>query len=547
MSRVAALFGEATEDPVSELESRNEFDEEAKEKALKARIENKRRDDGIRRREFNYLRSLRKNPAVERMGGDKMPARPSVFQHSSSFGAEDRASTLEKIDEIEAEIVHGWAKSKAESSILKVPSAAKPAPPVAIPVPAPAPAADDDLDLDFTDLLGSPDESQIRSWHTPLDPTASPSGPTDAIRGFESETVEEVALSPIDSALQDAAIRFAEGDGESSAAVLQDLYRMDDLQVADADRIAGALFDLYRSTGQKDPFEQLAMDYAQRFGRSPAEWFSLPDLLALSRPVAQTAALASEQSKGWISPATLDSAAITTLRAAFPEHSAEWSVDWSPLQSIDDEAATALASLFQFWIEHPVTIHWNGSDALLQAVAAHTPKDAKSSSPLWWELRLDLHCLLILAEAHDELALDYCVIYEVSPPAWKTAQCTLVLVNDSPHSSYATQGPVSVLPSENSTWGTQDALCLLQGDVIGDAPPAMRELHALTISHGNIKIRCDLLGRLDFAAAGEVLNWTVARAELGNYIEFEGVSHLIAILLRMIGLDKFAKISVRTH
>ena len=40
------------------------------------------------------------------------------------------------------------------------------------------------------------------------------------------------------------------------------------------------LFDLYRATGQQGKFEHLANDYAQQFGLSSPQWFSLPKLVA---------------------------------------------------------------------------------------------------------------------------------------------------------------------------------------------------------------------------------------------------------------------------
>ena len=42
----------------------------------------------------------------------------------------------------------------------------------------------------------------------------------------------------------------------------------------------GVLFDLYRAIGQQHKFECLALDYAQRFGWSAPQWFSIPRLVA---------------------------------------------------------------------------------------------------------------------------------------------------------------------------------------------------------------------------------------------------------------------------
>ena len=73
---------------------------------LKEMIERKRRNDFVRKREFDMLRKMRRS---EVMAGQDPAARPSFFQSSMPSKPDDRASTLKKIDEIEAEQrKNGW-------------------------------------------------------------------------------------------------------------------------------------------------------------------------------------------------------------------------------------------------------------------------------------------------------------------------------------------------------------------------------------------------------------------------------------------------------
>ena len=76
-------------------------------------IELKRRNDFVRKREFEMLRKLRTrlpNPDPG-YGG-----RPSFFQSSFSSKPDDRAGTLKKIDEIEAQMSMQWWKTKQDSA-----------------------------------------------------------------------------------------------------------------------------------------------------------------------------------------------------------------------------------------------------------------------------------------------------------------------------------------------------------------------------------------------------------------------------------------------
>jgi len=76
---------------------------------LKAMIERKRRNDFVRKREFDMLRKMRRS---EVMAGQDPAARPSFFQSSMPSKPDDRATTLKKIDEIEAQMSMQWWKTK---------------------------------------------------------------------------------------------------------------------------------------------------------------------------------------------------------------------------------------------------------------------------------------------------------------------------------------------------------------------------------------------------------------------------------------------------
>lgn len=81
---------------------------------LKEMIERKRRNDFVRRREFDQLRKLRQREVLQGQRTEDPTARPSFFQ-SSMASPDERAVTLKKIDEIEAQMSQQWWKSKANA------------------------------------------------------------------------------------------------------------------------------------------------------------------------------------------------------------------------------------------------------------------------------------------------------------------------------------------------------------------------------------------------------------------------------------------------
>ena len=85
---------------------------------LKEMIERKRRNDFVRKREFDMLRKLRKREAMGGVGVAQDPAvsRPSFFQSSLPSSPDDRAQTIKKIDDIEAQMSMQWWKTKSARS-----------------------------------------------------------------------------------------------------------------------------------------------------------------------------------------------------------------------------------------------------------------------------------------------------------------------------------------------------------------------------------------------------------------------------------------------
>ncbi|MBK7000884.1 MAG: STAS domain-containing protein [Rhodoferax sp.] len=554
-------------------------------RALTERIGRKRQDDLIRRREFDHLRMLGKQPwAVS--GSAAVPAdrpsRPQTFQHSSGFGVTDAASTIRKIDAIEAHMVNAWGKNKLAAVAPTAPAAASPKTQPAVltspkakgqeqstaefatvtrkPVSftsAASPAAptgvkpDDDLDLDFTHLAAV--------------------SATPGTSALPPSVTEENQASPLESGLQNAAIYFAEGDTASAEAVLLDLLQGDAVTPGDADLLTFALLDLYRATGQQDGFDVVAMDYAERFSRSPAEWFSLPeriqhaaaDAVAAAPPPAPKETSdhieAQKQDASWVCPSLLDEAALTALKMRFPGTNAEWFVDWEPLSLITSQLVTALSDLINFWSANPVQLHWSGVEKLLYAMALHTPADDSTADPQWWLMRMEVLCILGQQEEFESLALDYCVVYEVSPPSWKQVKCQFNqnaraksrktgapgIAQESAADAHQDTELVPLPDAQDSS--VQYANCALVGDILGDAAEALAKLAEASRASSQVLVSCALLLRIDFSAAGALLNWAATCESEGCYVHFVQVPRLVAIFFQMLGLDRHAKISVRTN
>ncbi len=541
--------------------------------ALKEIIERKRQNDFVRQREFDHLRKLRRNgPAISLERVDH----PSFFETSITSNHEERVTTLKKIDEIEAQMSKQWWKSRQDAATLSADSL-----PVAAVPPRAArddsPGADTStfsstrlsLSQDFDSVQGADYEPTQMGFSPALDATArvvtakkSSSRNFDAgITDFSISNLFSVEMSDglTDPELEEAAIRFANGEDAGAEAALLTALQADNVAPDAADRWAGALFDLYRATGQQASFDSVAIDYAMRFGRSAPAWFSTPDLLnrkAVVLPVLPNAELAQHlPNMLWECPAELDLPAMQALQTSLSGGPSPWHLHWSGLQVITPDAAKALAALFAQWCVQPVKLQFGGADILEKTLRSFTPSGDKRVDVFWWQLRLDALRIMRQQDEFELAALDYCVVYEVSPPPWIEAVCDYSDEQLAPAMQSTVLSLLDAPPPEVSDVATvlmgvdmmPASIVELTGEVLGDAAQALDELQAGLKGADRLVISCARLIRVDFSAAGSILNWVTERETEGCQVQFRDVPRLVAVFFNVIGINEHARVLVRTN
>src|SRR5262249_50212568 len=77
----------------------------------------------------------------------------------------------------------------------------------------------------------------------------------------------------------------------------------------------------------------------------------------------------------------------------------------------------------------------------------------------------------------------------------------------------------------------------LAGQVLGDASEAMEALESKTMGADIMSISCSRLIRIDFTAAGGLLNWVSARQAEGRQVQFVEVNRLVAAFFNVIGIS----------
>jgi len=87
----------------------------------------------------------------------------------------------------------------------------------------------------------------------------------------------------------------------------------------------------------------------------------------------------------------------------------------------------------------------------------------------------------------------------------------------------------------------------LRGEVLGDAADALDKLQAGLAGSNRLVISCARLIRVDFSAAGSILNWVALRESEGCHVQFHDVPRLVAAFFNVIGINEYARVVLRTH
>jgi len=569
--KVARFVANPTTD-WSEINSRQDDPEGELAKAeLRAMVERKRRNDFVRKRELDMLRRIRREGLTpEQLAAlASSPSRMGDDERLSETNSKIDLGVKAKIDEIEQQMV-GESFATTQSVPKQQPGFFETSTrPVAFASNATPPPAVMDSSRGRVSEFSSPREVQRLSAPPPpaavtmgaAIPPLSDSPPSrlpdlpvlDMPLSFtlaESSAPLEVQEVVHDPELDEAVIAFANADYDSSERALTELVRPGGSRNLHGETWL-VLFDHYRATGAQGKFEALAVEYAQQFGLSAPQWFSMPKLVAETTRQAGRTPMGKAGHVSWTAPSTLTAEDVATLQKRSETLPMPWVLDWSAVDEVDIDAAIQLRQLLRTWASQQIDQRWVGGDHLLNQLKELAPVGERDTDPALWMLRLEALRLANRPDQFDEAAIDYCVTYEVSPPSWERAKCRVRFGGE----GSSTNGPAtSALPSEaQSTFldtGVAEphvAQLELMGQLSGDISENLRAMAAEVGEASLINISCTKLIRLDFMAAGDLLNWVLSRRAENRSVVFTDAHRLVALFFGAMGINEHAKVKVRIN
>jgi ABC-type transporter Mla MlaB component len=480
---------------------------------LKEMIERRQRNDFVRRREFDMLRKLRQREAA---GGRDPAATPSSFNVSSTSGkTEGRALTLKKIDEIEEQMSQQWWKSRGPQGAPTASGAAAPS-----------------------------DGSHMAEQHA--------RAYADTVPGVPQAGAPRLIH---DGGIEEAAIRFAHGDDAGAETILLQTLAPDS-PGADHDDTWRTLFDLYRATGDNEKFVAATGRYTQRMKKSAPEWISLRALANTVRATAAANASAPSvpaSDADWASPPRLTRESLMGLTRALGAAGPSWKLDWSVLEAVEPDAAGPLRALLTHWADSTVQLRFAAGERLLDVLSKTTPANERATDAVWWQLHMAALRVMHRADEFELLALNYCITYEVSPPPWEDPKghyAVLEMTREAKEARPGAPGGFSFSSSFDDVAGAAPGAAghsSLAGELVGESVSTWQRLDEELTEASAPVVSCAGLVRIDFVAAGTLLNWVTAHAARGRNVQFTDAHRLIAAFFTVIGIADHATVGVRAN
>ncbi len=325
--------------------------------------------------------------------------------------------------------------------------------------------------------------------------------------GTSGIVVEENSGAP-QSPVDEAAILYASGQNDMAERLLKDV-------LASGNRRAWhMLFDLYSIQNREKDFEQLALDYAVRFEASPPVWHKIGGNAATKPQQAQTTNLEL--------PGLLDKKAAATLAEgiATTDKKTAVRIDFSRIEMVDESGAEECTRILGAARKAKRKLQVSGVDRLIALL--QDLNRATHSRGVHWLLLLELYQTLGQQDNFEDLAVDYAVRFEVSPPSWSEVQAAEVV--------------------QTEPAAPRDDALRLSGEITPANDSALQQFGSYAAEHQEVLVDLSQVTRVDYGSVSQLISVLMQSLGSGKTVTLRGHNALIHELFRVMGIDQLAQL-----
>ncbi len=381
--------------------------------------------------------------------------------------------------------------------------------------------------LDFTDFF-SPSEPEQKTSGKPklelaLEPVSSGAEVSASIPA-PAEPIPEPQPFPLislDSRVEKAALLFASGKTGEARKFLEEA-----VQSGQANEEAWPLlFDLYRLSGEQELFEQLAIDFAQRFEKSPPTWHAENEAHVATTQDGRASVSLTGILNARCAPQFAKLTEVAKTRSALR-------LDMGKIQDVDQGGCQLLLDITQQLKKSACELTFANPEHLIGLMKPHAISGKPENAPIWL-LLLEMYQRQGQQQLFDDMALEYAITFEVSPPSWETPK-----------------EPAQETPEADSEMADvvldfeQRVDATLAGEILAAGANQFASITRVLPTPGDDDIIIEALNlkRIDQQSAVALYTLFKSRPDSGRRIRLTGCSHLVAAMFDMAGIGQIAQV-----
>lgn len=327
---------------------------------------------------------------------------------------------------------------------------------------------------------------------------------------------------------QEAAVLYSANNAQAAIHVLRDEVK--DAMGRNNKQAWLMLFDLYQIAANRQEFDALAMLFTVKFEQSPPAWI---DASADTQGDPRRSQARERKDFFAFKPGAEGELGAEIARfVAFAEEQGSVRFDVAKIASISAADATLFAAALAKLRRAQMPMWFNNVDALEAVLrAAFNEKSAAEQKP-YWLLLFEIQILKGNTEAFEELALEYAVAFEVSPPNWE------VYVNTVAAAAAKSAAATKAGPAASAS--PPDAGFELKGVISAASANQIAELNAHAASRPEVVVDMGKVLRIDFAYTAAFFDVMKAIQLAGKRVILTGLNEVNAALLEALGVNRYA-------
>lgn len=403
-------------------------------------------------------------------------------------------------------------------ALFSKPPAKKPVapPPAARPVP-PAPKRPSAHEL--ASKAQGRGAAPVRPPEEPAGSDITVTGASLLDTGRDQPGFEVVQANPgLCAVLENAALLYASGQAAPARTLLEQGVTTDhDARLSPLAWLA--LFDLLQRAGDRNAFDQFSLQYVVQFERSAPSWEDS------GQPQASKAAQGGYVAiTGKLTEAS--AAQVDGLRRAIDKGFSQARVDLAQVAGYDDAGAALLAAALAQARKRACALSIQRAEKLRTLLAASVKRGVEGGEGAW-QLALELLQWQQNRDAFENLAVEYAVAFERSPPSWEPPPAPPAAAQDA-GADPTGEAETAAADLDSLAWA---------GVMAGAALPQLAKLAEYAQGRAIVPVDMSSVERVDFVCAGSMLN-AINRIEAQRKsVQIVGATPIVRALLLLIGIS----------